>query len=53
MGSPTRKTEAKRKSKHAGLARRRKNHSAKYGSTPKQLPLDKPNSNEKALKQAQ
>ena len=52
MASATRRSETKRKANHARAATRRKNHAQKYGSTPKALPLDKPNANEKAQKKA-
>lgn len=52
MSSPTRRSEAKRKANHARSAKRRKNLSNKFGSTPKSLTLDKPNANEKASKKA-
>lgn len=52
MASPTRKSEARRKSNHARGGKKRKNLLALHGSTPKALKLDKPNANEKASKKA-
>lgn len=52
MGSPTKKVEARRALRKAKAATERKNHNKNHGSTPKRLPLDKPNANELASRKA-
>ena len=51
MGSPTKKHKTRRVAKLAGQAKDRKNHARNHGTTPPNLPLDKPNAHE--LKQSQ
>ena len=50
MASPTKKLKVRRQLRKAKMARGRKNQMKNHGSTPKLLPLDKPNANEKQTK---
>ena len=50
MASPTKKLKVRRALRKAKAGKKRKNKVRNYGSTPKSLPLDKPNANEKAVK---
>ena len=50
MASPTKKVEKRRALRKANAGKKRKRYDRNKGSTPKSLPLDKPNSNELAQK---
>jgi hypothetical protein len=50
MASPTRKLKVRKRLKNAKLGLKRKNHDRVHGSTAPNLPLDKPNANERAQK---
>jgi hypothetical protein len=52
MASPTKKIKVRRKINKARRARARKNRDRLHGSTAKNLPLNKPNANERAMKAA-
>ncbi len=49
MGSPTKKVMERRAIRKAKSAKKRKNHLKNHGSTPKQLVLNQPNAQERAL----
>ncbi|MBI2602283.1 MAG: hypothetical protein HYW48_04435 [Deltaproteobacteria bacterium] len=53
MASATKKAKIRRILNLAKAAKKRKNFEKKFGSTPKLLPLDMPNANEKAMKKAE
>lgn len=50
MASPTKKVKKRRALRRANAGKERKRHDRNKGSTPKSLPLDKPNANELAQK---
>jgi hypothetical protein len=50
MASPTQQTRTRRAIKKASVAHKRKNHDRVHGSTAANLPLNKPNANELAMK---
>ena len=52
MGSPTKKSETRRAIRKAKTARKRKNQARKHGTTANNLPLDRPNANERAQNKA-
>ncbi len=52
MASPTKKVKVRRKINNARRARVRKNWDRTHGSTAKDLPLNRPNANERAMKAA-
>jgi hypothetical protein len=47
MASPTKIVKVRRKLRRAAAGKRRKNNARNHGTTKKDLPLDKPNANEK------
>ena len=49
MASPTKKVKVRRKLNKARRARARKNWDRTHGSTAKDLPLNRPNANERAM----
>jgi phage terminase small subunit len=52
MASATKKLKVRRKLAQARMARRRKNNDRLHGSTAKNLPLNKPNAQERAVSAA-
>ena len=53
MASSTKKLKVRRALALAGAGKARKNRIRRQGSTAPQLPLNKPNANEKAMKSSQ
>ena len=51
MASCKKKLKVRRALRNATKGTKRKNHDRKYGSTLPNLPLDKPNAHEKAVRQ--